>query len=259
MKFFGLDQAGIGRDLKRAREHLGLTLKEVSEKSGVAPSHIWNLENGEKEMSLDKFFVLCSTLGIPTGQMISDNTQVDYGQLFEFIFKSLKSHNPLMDQKLLLFYANYYAACSVVILHKLLTPGTQMLGADFSYPTDGIKEAFSLVDMKLRVMSSLKRRKEYLEAMQTDPIAVVGSLGLGTAILLSEYVTSLGKRETSLDLAAWKPVSPTSLDDLLSEIKDVIDFDVTTLSKAFDEVKKAGGIDAFLKRTKRKEQKKRKV
>lgn len=54
---------GAGRRIRFAREEAGLSIRELSEKSGVDKGQISRLENGDNlEMSAGRFFDVCDAL-----------------------------------------------------------------------------------------------------------------------------------------------------------------------------------------------------
>ncbi len=70
---FKVNQKGIGKCFRVRREKLGLSLKEVAERSEIVSSHIWNIEQGRKEMSLLVFCSICSALNLPVSEVISNH------------------------------------------------------------------------------------------------------------------------------------------------------------------------------------------
>src|SRR5690349_2495864 len=80
---FSIDQKSIGEELRAAREYLNLTLKEVAEKAGIAPSHVWNFEHGERELSLERFVSLCGALGLPPGQLLAEKLRINFEMLID--------------------------------------------------------------------------------------------------------------------------------------------------------------------------------
>ncbi len=59
-----IDRADVGARLRRRRQANGLTLKELSERSGVTLSMISKAERGEVALTYDKFAALARALGM---------------------------------------------------------------------------------------------------------------------------------------------------------------------------------------------------
>lgn len=62
----------IGKKVKAARKALGLTQKELAEKTGYTESGISRVEKGEIDLPVSKIKVLSTTLRVPVDYLISD-------------------------------------------------------------------------------------------------------------------------------------------------------------------------------------------
>lgn len=62
----------IGRKVKAARKSLGLTQKELAEKTGYTESGISRIEKGEIDLPVSKIKVLATTLRVPVDYLIGD-------------------------------------------------------------------------------------------------------------------------------------------------------------------------------------------
>jgi transcriptional regulator with XRE-family HTH domain len=99
------DLPAVGGLLKRARERLRLTLRDVATHSGVSASQIMRMESGEFEYSASKFARVACALGLPPGLVMDlavehkDDRCHGYGEgegeLFDLIVRRFKSdaHN----------------------------------------------------------------------------------------------------------------------------------------------------------------------
>ena len=62
----------IGKKVKAARKSLGLTQKELAEKTGYTESGISRVEKGEIDLPVSKIKILATTLRVPVDYLIGD-------------------------------------------------------------------------------------------------------------------------------------------------------------------------------------------
>jgi transcriptional regulator with XRE-family HTH domain len=60
----------FGREVRRRRVALGLTLEELAERSGLTPNYIGTVENGRRDPSLSTVLALAKGLGAPAGELL---------------------------------------------------------------------------------------------------------------------------------------------------------------------------------------------
>lgn len=60
----------FGREVRRRRKALGLTLEQLAERSGLTPNYIGTVENGRRDPSLSTIGALARGLGVPAGELI---------------------------------------------------------------------------------------------------------------------------------------------------------------------------------------------
>ena len=60
----------FGREVRRRRKALELTLEQLAERSGLTPNYIGTVENGRRDPSLSTIGALARGLGVPTGELI---------------------------------------------------------------------------------------------------------------------------------------------------------------------------------------------
>jgi len=217
MKAFQVDQAGVGAEFRRAREFLHLSIHRLARISGVAASHIWNLEQGKGAMSLERFFVLCSHLGLPASQLLSDNIRVDQGFFAQQALDELQAAAGAgpKEAKLQWFLVAYISAASVVVCYLLLTPGSEMGGGHFDYPSKGLADAFLTVAVRLRTDVGLKERQQYLLEIQKQPAAVLSKLGLMSEELIREFGEALSQRKKdAAGKGFWHPTPSKAMESI---------------------------------------------
>jgi transcriptional regulator with XRE-family HTH domain len=74
---FTIDRADVGNRLRRRRKASGLTLKEVSLRSGVTLSMISKAERGDVALTYDKFAALAQALGMDFGDLFGEPAASD--------------------------------------------------------------------------------------------------------------------------------------------------------------------------------------
>jgi transcriptional regulator with XRE-family HTH domain len=62
--------AQLARNLVAARKHHGLTQEQVSERSGVHPTEISRIENGQRDVQISTIFKLAKAFDLTPGQFI---------------------------------------------------------------------------------------------------------------------------------------------------------------------------------------------
>lgn len=67
-----IDYKRIGRHLKAARKHKGLTQAAVSEKLRIAENTYSNMERGEQKLNLPRIIQLCEIYEIKPGSVLDD-------------------------------------------------------------------------------------------------------------------------------------------------------------------------------------------
>lgn len=60
----------FGREVRRRRVALGLTLEQLAERSGLTPNYIGTVENGRRDPSLSTVMSLANGLGVPAGELV---------------------------------------------------------------------------------------------------------------------------------------------------------------------------------------------
>ncbi len=68
-----IDKNAFGRKIKTAREKMGLTQFQLSEKIDVSPNFLGDIERGIKLPSLNKLILLSNTLKLSLDSMFSES------------------------------------------------------------------------------------------------------------------------------------------------------------------------------------------
>jgi XRE family transcriptional regulator, fatty acid utilization regulator len=85
----------FGREIRRLRQALGLTLEELAHRCGVSPNYIGSIENGHRDPSLSTVRALARGLGVTTGELVGPTTKlsdaaVEMAQLFDEMAQELQ-------------------------------------------------------------------------------------------------------------------------------------------------------------------------
>jgi transcriptional regulator with XRE-family HTH domain len=62
--------AQIAQSLRQARKSYGLTQEQVSELSGVHPTEVSRIENGQRDIQISTVFKLAKAFGLTPGEFI---------------------------------------------------------------------------------------------------------------------------------------------------------------------------------------------
>lgn len=68
-----MDCINLGKRIKAAREHIGLTQEQLSELVGLSPMHMSVIERGVKPPKLDTFVRIANALGVSADQLLQDS------------------------------------------------------------------------------------------------------------------------------------------------------------------------------------------
>lgn len=68
-----LDYRAIGRRIKKERKEQKITQQELAEKVDVCTSHISNIEQGKKPLSLPTLIAICNALNVTADKFLIEN------------------------------------------------------------------------------------------------------------------------------------------------------------------------------------------
>ncbi|TKD03392.1 XRE family transcriptional regulator [Polyangium fumosum] len=60
----------FGKEVRRRREALGLTLEQLAERARLTPNYIGGIEAGRRDPSLSSVLALAKGLGVPPGELV---------------------------------------------------------------------------------------------------------------------------------------------------------------------------------------------
>ena len=66
----------LGRQIRRRRESLGMTLEQLSEKSGVTPNYIGTIETGKRDPSISTLTNIAGGLDTSLGELLGSKPRL---------------------------------------------------------------------------------------------------------------------------------------------------------------------------------------
>ena len=72
--------AQLARNLVAVRKHYGLTQEQVSDRSGVHPTEISRIENGQRDVQISTIFKLAKAFDLTPGQFIDGDLSTTTGR-----------------------------------------------------------------------------------------------------------------------------------------------------------------------------------
>jgi transcriptional regulator with XRE-family HTH domain len=78
----------FGREVRRRRKALGLTLEELAERADLTPNYLGTVEAGKRDPSLSTVMGIAHGLRVPAGELLGGATElgpagVEAGKLYE--------------------------------------------------------------------------------------------------------------------------------------------------------------------------------
>jgi transcriptional regulator with XRE-family HTH domain len=86
----------FGREIRRRREALGLTLEQLSERSGITPNYIGTIENGKRDPSISTLQGIAIGLGVPLGELLGARSHLspsatELARLFDQVIEDVQT------------------------------------------------------------------------------------------------------------------------------------------------------------------------
>jgi transcriptional regulator with XRE-family HTH domain len=168
-----LDLKAVGTILRRGRENLRFSYRELSEKCGISPTQLMRMESGEFEYSLVKFMKLCLTLGIPAGGALEAATVGE----FAFDRSKIESHiaeiigrKDAKDFKFRLLNCTSCVWNYFQTVWRILTDGSPIgVIRETTFPDEQTRIAFERFAAMVGAFTNVERIT-MLEALLNDPI-----------------------------------------------------------------------------------------
>ncbi len=91
----------FGREVRRRRSALGLTLEQLAERSGLTPNYIGTVENGRRDPSLSTVLALAKGLGVTAGELVGGMSETSHTSTE--VLNIMQSLSPELQEALLEF------------------------------------------------------------------------------------------------------------------------------------------------------------
>lgn len=83
-----IDAVDFGKELRRRRDAVGLTLEALAERAGLTPNYIGGIETGKRDPSLTTVLALAKGLRIPAAELLGSvrgisPAAIEAGRLYE--------------------------------------------------------------------------------------------------------------------------------------------------------------------------------
>lgn len=174
LETFEFNRAVVGELLKSARDSLGIRLKDVEMGTGVAASHIWNIERGKKDVTVERLARLCLFYGFSPALVIEAGLTVKWEPIKAAadenagrIAKELGWSRPSQARRDII--AEFVAALAVIMTYLLRSCRASLFVELFSMPSFELKHRFRLVSHKFEFGIPPFERMIWLQHMPVLP------------------------------------------------------------------------------------------
>ena len=174
LETFDFDRAVVGQLLKSARDCLGVKLKHVEVGTGIAASHIWNIEQGNKDVSLERCLRLACFYGFPPGLLLEAGIKVKWEPIFAAAQENADAVTNAWGWKKVSksrreVVAEFIAALATVMTYLLRSTRPGFLVEFFDMPSFELKHRFRLASQKFEFWVPPYQRMVWLQHMHLLP------------------------------------------------------------------------------------------
>ncbi|MBV9095685.1 MAG: helix-turn-helix domain-containing protein [Streptosporangiaceae bacterium] len=204
----GIDLVTFGQRLRHLRRARGLTLTDLSERVGRAPSALSLLENGRREPKLSLIEQLASALSVPVTELLSRQPPSRRAQLEIALAQAQQDPS---YRRLGLPPLRIGARVPTDVLEHVVALATA-LRAEQSRPTATPEEARA-ANAALR--AAMRERDNYFDAIEREAAAALAAAGYsGGALSQGMLVSVVGRHGFAVRYVQDLPRSVRSLTDL---------------------------------------------
>jgi transcriptional regulator with XRE-family HTH domain len=143
------DRVIVGQLLKSARDSLGKRLKDIEAGAGITASHIWNIEKGKKDVSIERLVRLACFYGFPPGLLLEAGLKVRHEPIWtatrENAARIMKEWGWRKSEDRAMIVAELAAALAVILTHLLRSTRPGFLVELFDFPSFELKHRFRLI------------------------------------------------------------------------------------------------------------------
>jgi transcriptional regulator with XRE-family HTH domain len=174
LETFEFDRVIVGQLLKSARDCLGVKLKHVEVGTGIAASHIWNIEQGKKDVSLERCLRLACFYGFPPGLLLEAGIRVKWDPILAAAKENVdgvmkgwgwRKVTPARREVV----AEFIAGLATIMTYLLRSTRPGFLIEFFDMPSPELKHRFRLAGQKFEFFIPPYQRMVWLQYMHLLP------------------------------------------------------------------------------------------
>jgi transcriptional regulator with XRE-family HTH domain len=169
------DRVAIGSILKEAREKMRVTLKSVAAASGIAASHIWNVEQGGKDVSTERLLKLASFYGFPPGLLLEvgiviRRDLIHAAAMGEKELLAIAEGKDPVSRRRRALAAEYIAGCGVILTYLLHCTRPLLLVEQFDWPGFRVKNRFRHAARNIEFQMTPGKRMTHALGITSSPL-----------------------------------------------------------------------------------------
>lgn len=92
-----MDKKELGMRIKTLRENKSLSQNALANKAGVSPTYIYQLEKGEKSLTVEYLEFICDALGVTMGDFFNVSPEIKKDYINELSSTQLSLLNAFLD------------------------------------------------------------------------------------------------------------------------------------------------------------------
>lgn len=189
-------QGLIGEILRRARMRIGLSIRELSARSGVSKSQILRVESGEFDVMLSTLLKLARHLGCPPGIILEQGAvpnpgffvkligQAGIPELLQQVSTSAKSRNARTRIVIL------SAQCAVAASCLLQSSNPRWILDVIDFPVDGLRQKFREFTAEIERLD-IEDRCDLQREIEAGPLELLTRFELITPAIAAQYLTDV--------------------------------------------------------------------
>lgn len=178
--------------IREARLRLGWTLKEASERTGISPSEIYKIENGNRECRLESLAHICAALGIPAGRLLDEITASEIDRATDLSaspsFQSLVDRCSIKDPGVAAAVAQNLRSCCGFGIQLLRCSCAARLARKVDYHgVLDLKTRFVAYAVRVDRIESSMERLEMVARINKDPVGFL----IDYDLLSEEFIAAI--------------------------------------------------------------------
>lgn len=185
----------IGKIIRKARENLRYSYRELAELSGVSASQLLRIESGEFEFSVTKFMQVAEALGLSVGMILdtamfrSGARMKSYSSKALRTFVAKKGLSAEESENQLLMVSGFVDGLAEVAATLILSSNPEAMCFYFDHPFPALVEALqSFAHTRVAFGPSHHERVAALKALSEDPVGKLTQWGVLNEALMDKFL-----------------------------------------------------------------------